>query len=254
MTADIHPTAIVEPGSTLGSGCELHAYSIVKRGAILGDGVEVHPFAVVGGDSQDLKFDRTVASGVRIGAGTRIRESVTIHRATHPGGLTEVGRNCLLMAGCHVAHDCVVGSHVVIANAVLLAGHVTVGDHAILGGGSVYHQFIRIGEGVMISGGSRFTRDIAPFTLAAERDEIVGLNLIGLRRRGVPAESIRQLKEAFRTVYFTAGNIREIAAGALASGAYTGAEPRRFLEFFAGGKRGFVRARRKPLEDGDEGA
>jgi UDP-N-acetylglucosamine acyltransferase len=252
MTAAIHPTAIVETGSTVGAGCELHAYAIVKRGAILGDRVEVHPFAVVGGDSQDLKFDRKVASGVRIGAGTRIRESVTLHRATHPGGLTEVGQNCLLMAGCHVAHDCVVGNQVVIANAVLLAGHVTVGDHAILGGGSVYHQFIRVGEGVMISGGSRFTRDIAPFTLAAERDEIVGLNLVGLRRRGVPPESIRQLKEAFRLVYFSAGNIREVAAAALASGAFPAAEPARFLGFFAGGKRGFVRARRKPLDDADE--
>jgi UDP-N-acetylglucosamine acyltransferase len=252
MTADIHPTAIIEPGATVGPGCEIQAYAIVKRGALLGEGVQVHPFAVVGGDSQDLKFDRAVASGVRIGAGTRIRESVTIHRATHAGGRTEVGASCLLMAGCHVAHDCVVGHQVVIANAVLLAGHVTVGDHAILGGGSVYHQFIRIGEGVMISGGSRFTRDIAPFTLAAERDEIVGLNLIGLRRRGVPPESIRQLKEAFRAVYFTAGNIREVAAAARASGAFPAPEPTRFLEFFAGGKRGFVRARRKPLEDGDE--
>lgn len=245
----VHPTAIVEEGVRLGAGCQIHAYAIVKRGAVLGDGVEVHAFAVVGGDSQDLKFDPKVASGVRIGARTKIREHVTIHRATHAGGFTEVGEDCLLMGGCHVAHDCVIGRQVVIANAVLLAGHVHVGDHAILGGGAGFHQFIRIGEGAIVSGGARFSLDIPPFVVAAERDEIAGPNLIGLKRRGVTAKTMTELKTAFREVYFQPGSVRKHAAAALATGKFRSVEARQFLEFFAGGKRGVARARRGQAEE-----
>jgi UDP-N-acetylglucosamine acyltransferase len=239
----IHPTAIVEPGAKLGAGCEIHAYAIVKKGTVLGARVTVHPFAVVGGDSQDLKFDPSVESGVRIGADTRVREHVTIHRSTKAGSFTEIGENCLLMAGCHVAHDCVIGREVVIANAVLLAGHVHVGDYVILGGGGGFHQFIRIGEGTIVGGGARCTRDLPPFVMAAERDEIAGLNLVGLRRRGLSSKAIAELKKAFRAVYFESGNIRDLAAAALADGRYSSPEARRFLEFFGGGKRGFARAR-----------
>jgi len=249
MSVSLHPTAIVESGAVLGEGCEVQAYAIVKRWAVLGEAVQVHPFAVVGNDSQDLKFDPKIESGVRIGARTRIREHVTIHRATTAGGDTVVGDNCLLMAGSHVAHDCVVGNHVVVANAVLLAGHVTIGDHAILGGAAGFHQFVRVGEGAMVSGGARCALDIPPFCLGAERDEIIGLNLIGLRRRGVPREAVIQLKEAYRLVYFTRGNIREIAAAALGGGKFAAPEARRFLEFFGGGKRGFGRARKNLVED-----
>jgi UDP-N-acetylglucosamine acyltransferase len=252
MPTSIHPTAIVEPGAQLGADCEIHPYAIVKRGAILGDRVIVHPFAVVAGDPQDLKFKPGTASGARIGSGTKLREHVTVNRATEAGHFTEVGENCLLMAGCHVAHDCVVGKEVVIANHVLLAGHVEVGNFAILGGAGLFHQFMRVGEGVITSGGSRCTLDLPPFVMAAERDEVYGLNLIGLRRRGVSREAIMQLKEAFRTVYTTHGNIREIAATALAGGAFPAPEARRFLEFFAGGNRGFARARRRGAAEPEE--
>ena len=244
MPTVIHPTAIIEPGAQLGQDCVLHAYSIVRRGAILEDRVVVHPFAVVGGDSQDLKFDPAVPSGVRVGSGTTIRESVTINRSTVEGSCTEVGADCLLMACCHVAHDCVVGSHVVIANCALLAGHVHVGDHAVLGGSALLHQFIRVGRGAMVGGGSRCTLDIPPFAMATERDEVVGLNLVGLRRQGYSANAIRELKEAFRAVYFTTGNIREIAAEALSGGRFQEPAAALFLEFFSAGKRGFSRARR----------
>jgi UDP-N-acetylglucosamine acyltransferase len=242
MATSIHPTAIVEPGAQLGADCEVHPYAIVKRGAVLGDRVVVHPFAVVGGDPQDLKFKPGTKSGARIGAGTKIREYVTVNCATEAGAFTEIGENCLLMACCHVAHDCVVGRNVVLANAVLLAGHVAVADHVILGGGAACHQFVRIGEGTIVGGLSRITLDLPPFAMVAERDELSGLNLVGLRRRGASREAIAELKEAFRTVYATAGNIREIAAKALASGKFQAPETRRFLEFFAGGQRGFARA------------
>jgi UDP-N-acetylglucosamine acyltransferase len=243
MSTSIHPTAFVEPGAQLGEDCTIHQYAVVNRWAILGDRVTVHPFAVVGGDSQDLKFDNRSESWVRVGSGTRIREGVTINRSTNPGGATTVDENCLLMACSHVAHDCEVGREVVIANAVLLAGHVKVGDHAVLGGASIYHQFIRVGSGAMVGGGSRISLDLPPFTLLTERNEVIGLNLVGLKRRGTSREAIRELKEAFKELYVTPGNIREIAGEMLSSGRFNTAESKCFLEFFEDSKRGFARPR-----------
>jgi UDP-N-acetylglucosamine acyltransferase len=252
MKSSIHPTAIVESGAQLGEGCVIHAGAIIRSGAILGDKVAVHPYAVVGGDPQVLRFDPSVKTGTKVGAGTIIREYVTINRSTEPGAFTEVGSNCLLMACSHVAHDTLVGNNVVVANAVLLAGHIVVGNNVVLGGGSAYHQFSRIGEGSMVGGLARITQDIPPYVMIAERNEVSGLNLVGLRRRGATREAINELKEAFRLVYFQTGNIREIAAKAIADGTFKAAEPLRFLEFITQGKRGIARARRKgelPEED-----
>jgi UDP-N-acetylglucosamine acyltransferase len=244
MKKDIHPTAIVEPGAKLGAGCVIHAGAIIKSGAILGDRVAVHPYAVVGGDPQVLRFDPAVPTGVRIGEGTIIREYVTINRSTEKGGHTVVGSNCLFMACSHVAHDAVVGDNVVVANAVLIAGHVSVGDFAVLGGGSAYHQYTRVGEGSIIGGLSRITQDVPPYVMAAERDEVAGLNLVGLRRRSVSRDAIQELKAAFRLVYFKSGNIREIAAKELEAGTFASPEARRFLEFIRLGTRGIARTRR----------
>lgn len=240
----IHPTAIVEPGATLGADCEIMAYAVVTRHVVLGDRVVVHPFAVVGGDPQYLKFDRATSSGARIGAGTVIREHVTINRSIQPGKFTDVGANCFLMASSHIAHDCEVADNVVLANAALLAGHVAVGANTFLGGGAAIHQFCRIGESVMVAGHASITRDVPHFTMVAERDDVIGFNVVGLRRRGFSRVAIAELKAAFQDVYFTPGNIREVAAGRLAAGTFETAEARRFLEFFAGGKRSFARARR----------
>jgi UDP-N-acetylglucosamine acyltransferase len=251
MPTSIHPTAIVEPGAQLGADCVIHAYAIVKQWTVLGDRVAVHPFAVVGGDPQDLKFLPETRSFVRIGADTRVREGVTVNRATDEGNWTVIGENCLLMATAHVAHDCTVGRDVVVANAVLLAGHVEVGDHAILGGGAAFHQFCRVGERTMVGGGTRATLDYPPFCLVAERDELIGLNLIGLKRSGVPREDVLQLKEAYRAVYGTPGNIREVAAQLLAGATFTAPAAQQFLRFFLGGKRSVARPRRGQT-DADE--
>lgn len=244
MPTFIHPTAVVEDGAQLGADCEILARAIVTRHAVLGDRVVVHPGAVVGGDPQYLKFDRATPTGVRVGAGTVIRENVTVNRAIHAGEVTVVGERCFLMAGSHAGHDCQLGDDVVLANNALLAGHVSVGNFSFVGGGAAIHQFCRIGESAMIGGLARITRDLAPFTITAERDEVSGLNLVGLKRRGFSRDAIRELKEAFRAVYFGTGNIRELAVAALAGGNFTTDEAKRFLAFFGAGKRGFARAAR----------
>ncbi|MEI6862000.1 MAG: acyl-ACP--UDP-N-acetylglucosamine O-acyltransferase [Verrucomicrobiota bacterium] len=239
--AKIHPTAIVEPGVRLGTDCEIMAYAVITRHCVLGDRVTVWPHAVLGGDPQDLKFDRAITSGVRIGPGTVIRESVTVNRATRPGGETVVGADCFLMAASHVGHDCTVGDHVILANAALLAGHVSLGANSFVGGGAAIHQFVRVGEGVMIGGLTAVSLDLPPYVLAANRNELAGLNLVGLKRRGVAREAIAELKELFRTVCGATGNPRVLAAARLAGA--RSPEARRFLEFFAGSKRGFARTR-----------
>lgn len=235
----IHPTAIIEEGVQLGKGCVVQAHAIVRKHSVLGDGVVVHPFAVVGGDPQYLKFDPTTISGVRLGPGTVIREHVTVNRSIYAGKFTVVGARCFLMACSHVGHDCELADDVVLANNAMLAGHVAVGSFTFIGGGSGLHQFVRIGEGVMVGGLSRITKDVAPFLMVAERDEVPGFNLVGLKRRGFSREAIQEIKAAYAAV-FGGGDPRKPAASLLEAGVQH-AEARRFLEFFAGGKRGFAR-------------
>lgn len=251
MATSIHPTALVEPGAQLGADCEIMAGAIVTRHCVLGDRVVVHPYAVLGGDPQYLKFDRALATGLRVGSGTVVREHVTLNRSIHSGGFTTIGENCFIMASSHVAHDCAVGNQVVFANGALLAGHVAVGDHTFFGGAAAVHQFCRIGEGVMVAGHASITRDVPHFVMVAERDDVIGFNLVGLKRRGVAREAIAQLKQAYQAVFFTAGNIRTVAAGVLAEDRFSTPEARRFLEFFAEGKRSFARARRAGADEGD---
>jgi UDP-N-acetylglucosamine acyltransferase len=233
----------VEDGAQIGAGCIVHAHAIVTRHCTLADRVEVHPFAVLGGPPQDLGFDQKVDSGVRIGARTVIREHVTINRATRKDAFTEIGADCFIMAAAHAAHDCRVGQRVVMANAVLLGGHAQIGDFAFIGGGAVVHQHGRIGESVMIAGGARVSEDVAPFCLAAERNEVMGLNVVGLRRRGFTSEVRQDIKHAYRRVLGEGGNLRIAATSLLEQKAYASEEARRFLEFFKSGTRRFARPR-----------
>ena len=215
----------------------------------------VHPYAVVGGDTQDLKFRPGSESWVQVGSGTTIRECVTINRGTDQGGITRVGENCLIMAGAHIAHDCTVGNHAIVVNAVLLAGHVEVGEHAVLGGASVYHQFVRVGRGAMVGGGSRISLDLPPFTLAAERNEVVGLNLLGLKRRGISRDAIRELKDAFRLIYGAPGSLKDAAANLIAERRFASEEAQSFLTFFIEKSRGIARLREgAEPSDNDEGS
>lgn len=243
-TTEIHPTALVHERAQLGAGCLIHAYAVITEHCVLGEGVVVHPFAVIGGDPQDISFKPDTQTGVRIGAHTVIREHVTVNRATKAGTSTEVGSHCFLMTGCHVAHDCHIGDHVIIANAVLMGGHVHIGNRAFLGGGAVIHQFCRIGESVMIGGGGRISGDVAPFCLATERNTLIGLNVVGMRRRGIKREAFNEVKRAWHLLNEPVGNLRDIAAAALRTDEFKTVEARSFLEFYQGGKRGFARTRR----------
>ncbi len=236
--AVVGPFAIIEAGVIIGPGCRIAAHAVIKQGAKLGAGVTVDHFAVVGGDPQDLSFDRSLVSGVRVGDRTVIREHVTIHRATKAGNDTLIGAHCLLMAGAHVAHDCVLGDDVIMANGCMLGGHVLVGDKAFISGGVAVHQFCRIGGGSLTSGNAVITEDVPPNALAHGRNLLAGLNLIGLRRRGVPAPAVAEIKRAYHAIYATHGACSTLAQVALATNEYTTMEAKEFLNFFAGGKRG----------------
>ncbi|MEZ5276616.1 MAG: acyl-ACP--UDP-N-acetylglucosamine O-acyltransferase [Opitutaceae bacterium] len=242
--AVIGPGAVVEADVTIGAGCRLSAHAILRSGTILGDRVEVDSFSVIGGLPQDLHFDRTLSSGVRIGGGTVIRESVTISRATRAGGYTEIGSECLFMAGSHAGHDCRIGDKAILANGVLLGGHVSVGAHTFIGGAAAVHQFCRIGESVMLAGHASITMDLPSFLIVVDRNDVVGLNLVGLRRRGVSREAIIELKEALRHVY-AEGKPADRAGQAMAENRFRTEEAGRFLSFFGEGKRGFARPRRE---------
>ncbi len=235
----IHSTAIIEDGVQLGAGCTVHPHAIIKRHSVLGDGVVVHSFAVIGGDPQYLKFDPVTVSGVRIGAGTVVREHVTVNRSIHAGQATAIGARCFIMANAHVGHDCTVADDAVLANNVMLAGHVEVGAFTFIGGGAGIHQFCRIGESAMVGGLARISKDVAPFLMVVERDEVPGFNLVGLKRRNFSREAMIEIKACYAQV-FAGGDPRKPAAELLAAGVRS-AEARRFLEFFAAGKRGFVR-------------
>lgn len=238
---EIGPYAIVEGDVEVGAGSVLEAHAILRDGARIGRSVTIGNFSVVAGLPQDLSFDPGVQTFARIGDNTILREGVTVNRSTKEGGATEVGPDCFIMASAHVGHDSVVGRKVVVGNASLLAGHVSVGDQAFLGGSAGIHQFCRIGEGVMFGGQSTATKDVAPFTLFADRNALFGLNLVGLRRRGVSNATIAALQACYRCVFLGAGSIRELAASALEAEMGATAEAQRFLAFFAEGKRGFVR-------------
>lgn len=210
--AKIHPSVVIDPFVTIdrdveiGEGTRIGSNVTIMEGARIGKNVTIYPGAVISGPPQDLKFkgEQTVAI---IGDGSVIRECVTIHRGTASKGKTVVGSNCLIMAYCHVAHDCVVGNNVIMSNAVQMAGEVVVDDFAVLGGGALIHQFCHIGSHVMLQGGALVNKDIPPFVKAArEPIAYAGVNSIGLRRRGYSNETIRDIQEIYRYLYLSGLN------------------------------------------------
>lgn len=191
----------------IGSNVIIGSNVTIFPGARIGDGVRIFPGAVVSGMPQDLKYkgERTFAY---IGDGTTLRECVTVNRGTASKGKTVVGQNCLIMAYCHIAHDCCLGNNIIISNASQLAGEVIVDDYAVIGGGSMIHQFCHLGKHIMLQGGALVNKDIPPYVKAArEPISFVGLNTVGLHRRGFTQEQTNTLQEIYRILYLSDLNV-----------------------------------------------
>ena len=206
----IGPYCTVGPHVTLGEGCRLVAHVNLTGHTSVGPRTVIHPFASLGSPPQSVHY-RGEPTRLVVGADCDIRENVTMSVGTEDGGgVTEVGDRCFFMVGSHVGHDCKVGSNVVLANNVLLGGHVIVGDHANFGGGAVVRQFVRIGEGAMIVGLSGVRADIIPFALAqGPLANLVGLNVIGMRRRGIAKFDIHRYREVYQELFFGDGEFRQ---------------------------------------------
>jgi len=228
LTSFIHPTAIVSAAAELGEGVHIGPYSTVGPHVVIEDGVRLvshvvvdghtrigadavlYPFCTVGMEPQDLKY-RGEPTRCEIGARAQIREHCTIHRGTVTGKrVTRVGADCFIMAVAHVAHDCSIGDHVIIANNAVMGGHVTIGDHAVIGGGAALHQFVRIGRAAMIGGVSGVEGDVIPFgSVIGNRARLSGLNVIGLQRRGFDKTQVHALRRAFRDLFSNEGVFAE---------------------------------------------
>ncbi|MEF3167905.1 MAG: acyl-ACP--UDP-N-acetylglucosamine O-acyltransferase [Deltaproteobacteria bacterium] len=198
----IGPFSVIGPHVTIGKNAKIGPHVVIEGNTRIGDGVTVAQFASIGAPPQDLKYGGE-PTRVEIGHRTVIREFVTVHRGTEKGGgITKVGSDCLIMAYCHIAHDCRVGDHVIMANGATLGGHVQVGDHVVIGGLSAVHQYCRIGPYAFLGGMSGVNKDIPPFTKYwGNRGKLYGLNLVGLRRNQFSREAIDALSKAYKEIF-----------------------------------------------------
>lgn len=216
----IHPTAVIEAGAQIAANVEIGPFCTIGKDVVLDEGVElvshvtlsgrthlgagvkIFPFCTIGFEPQDLKYKGEDTQTV-IGARTQIREHGSIHRGTVTGhGITRVGEDCLLMANVHVAHDCVVGNGVVISNNVALGGHVEIGERAVIGGNAALLQFTRVGVGAMVGGLTGVTRDVIPYArVFGPRAALLGLNLIGLKRRGLDKAQMAEINSAYKFLF-----------------------------------------------------
>ncbi|HEY3490849.1 MAG TPA: acyl-ACP--UDP-N-acetylglucosamine O-acyltransferase [Candidatus Deferrimicrobiaceae bacterium] len=259
----IHPTAIIDPGAevgkevsvgpyvvigpnvTIGDGCSIGSHAVVESHARLGRNVKVSSFASIGAPPQDLKY-RGEETWVEIGDDVIVREYATINRGTVTGeGITRVGSNSMIMAYVHIAHDCQVGSRVIMANAATLAGHVHIEDGAFIGGLSAVHQFVSIGTLAIVGGMSGISQDVPPYVKAVAARQgrnrsLFGLNVIGLQRAGMSAEAIDLLKKAYRVIFRSELPLKDALMKAEAE-IEQSAEVRRLIGFIRSSKRGVLR-------------
>ncbi len=236
----IEPFVNIEKNVVIGEGSWIGSNVTIMEGTRIGKNCKIFPGAVLGAIPQDLKFEGEETTA-EIGDNTTIREFVTINRGTKANRKTVVGSNCLIMAYVHIAHDCIVGDRVILANAATLAGHVEVGDWAIIGGLSAVHQFSKIGKHVIISGGTLVRKDVPPYTKAArEPISYVGVNSIGLRRRGFTTEQISQIQEIYRIIYLKKLN-RSQAIDMIEAEMSATAERDEILSFIQSSSRGIMK-------------
>src|SRR6266496_2914462 len=249
----VHPTALVDPNAQIGAGVEIGPFSIIGRDVTIdrqtivqshvviegevaiGSGNFIGHVAIIGVPLQDVSFSLERKTKVEIGDDNIIREYCTIHRGSPDDSATTMGDKNFLMSGAHIGHNCLIGNNVVIANNCLLAGYVRVDDGAFLGGGSTFHQFMHIGRMVMVQGSSAFGKDLPPFVIAAERNYVFGLNVVGLRRAGFSATDREEIKAAFKLVYTTGLNISQALEKAATM--KFGAPAREFVDFVANAKK-----------------
>jgi UDP-N-acetylglucosamine acyltransferase len=260
----IHPTAIVDPTAKIAAEVTIGPYAVIGAHAVIGvrtavashavieadvtigtDNVIDHA-AIIGTAPQDVSFSADRTTRVEIGNENVIREHCTIHRGSADGSVTKIGHKNFLMAGAHVGHNCELGNNVTIANNCLLGGHVRIGDGAFLGGACVFHQNMTVGRLTITQGASAFSKDIPPFVIAAERNYVFGLNVIGLRRAGFSAKDRDEIKAAFKLVYASGLNVGDAIKKAATM--KLGEAAKEFLEFVANArKRGVC-----PLKHGGE--
>jgi len=236
----VDPFAVIEDDVTIGDGTHIMSHAVIMKKVSIGKSCRIFPGAVIGAIPQDLKFDGEETI-VEVGDNTTVRECVTINRGTKDKWKTVVGSNCLLMAYSHIAHDCILGNHVIIANSVQLAGHVEIGDHAIIGGMAAAIQFSKIGAHTYIAGGTEVIKDVPPY-IKAGRSPLcyVGVNSVGLQRRGFTSERINSISEIYRNIYLRGLNISQ-ATQIIEKELPDSEEKSEILKFIKDSKRGILK-------------
>lgn len=267
---NIHPTAIIDQTAKIGEGTIIGPFTIIGKNTVIGKNNKIGPSCVIenttmgdeneligscfiGVKPQDLSFQEGMESRVQIGNKNKIRECVTIHRATNLEQPTTIGNSCLLMANAHVAHDCVLANNIILVNSCGVAGHVHIADHAIMSGLTGIHQFVRVGRFAMLSGLSGLTLDLPPFCYATgTRAKLAGLNLIGLRRAGFKPETVRAIKKAYMELFVSDRTMEESIA--LLRSKPQVPEVTELIDFCASTKRGIATSRSKSrmLKEEDE--
>lgn len=236
----VGPGAVIEAGAVIGDDCEIRAHAVVTGSTRMGSGNRVGYGAILGAEPQDTSYEGAPARLV-IGDRNLIREYATLHRGTKPDTETRLGDENFLMAGCHVAHNCRLGNRVVLVNNVLLAGYVQVEDRAFLGGAVVVHQFVRIGTLAIIRGQTRIGKDLPPYFMATHTNRVSGLNRVGLRRAGIPAENRRAIQAAYNLLYHEGLNLTQAIERIRAT--LAGPEMETLLAFISATRRGICLAR-----------
>ncbi|MBQ7722720.1 MAG: acyl-ACP--UDP-N-acetylglucosamine O-acyltransferase [Selenomonadaceae bacterium] len=257
----VHPNAVVSPKAIIGENVTIGPFCVIADDVEIGDGSVIGPhavieqwtsigkecriyqFASVGAAPQDLKF-KGERSFTVIGDRTTIREGATVHRATGEGNETRIGNDCLLMAYIHVAHNCTLGNHVIMSNLASCAGHAIVEDRVVIGGMAGVHQFVKIGRNAMVGGMSKLVQDVVPYTIVdGHPAKVVGLNNVGISRAGIPLESRRLIKKAYKILYRSGLSLPE-AIAVIEQEVDSCEEVEHFLRFLRNAERGICRERR----------
>ena len=258
MSAQIHPTAVVDPSAEIGAGAVIGPYCVVEKNVVLGDdcwlqhhvtlcgpsrigrGNQFYACASIGQRTQDLKYAGE-PTHLEIGDGNTFREFVTVNRGTAPGAFTRVGHRGNFLAYSHIAHDCTVGDDVIFSNNGTLAGHVLVGDHAVIGGLTAVHQFCRVGRFAITGGCSKIVQDVPPFMIAdGNPAEVRGINNVGMERHGFAPETVKQIKEAYRIIYRAKLNVTQ-AVERIRGELSPTPEIAQLIEFLETSQRGIIR-------------